>query len=73
MTSAVVSLIQMELDITSLAHVIGDNKIAACFMEASEARKKAMNSIFWNSERGQWLDYWLSNFDASKVVSCTKL
>ncbi|KAL2453509.1 Trehalase [Abeliophyllum distichum] len=59
-------ILKMELDITSLAHVIGDNKIAARFKEASEARKKAMNSIFWNAEMGQWLDYWLSNFDASK-------
>ncbi|KAL2535021.1 Trehalase [Abeliophyllum distichum] len=59
-------ILKMELDITSLAHVIGDNKIAARFKEASEARKKAMNSIFWNVEMGQWLDYWLSNFDASK-------
>ncbi|KAL2547598.1 Trehalase [Forsythia ovata] len=59
-------ILKMELDITSLANVIGDNKIAAHFMEASEARKKAMNSIFWNAEMGQWLDYWLSNFDASK-------
>lgn len=59
-------ILKMELDITSLAHVIGDNKIAARFMEASETRKKAMNSIFWKAEMGQWLDYWLSNFDASK-------
>ncbi|CAK9169263.1 unnamed protein product [Ilex paraguariensis] len=54
-------ILKMELDIAFLANVIGESSIAARLMEASQARQKAMNSVFWNEEMGQWLDYWLQN------------
>ncbi|KAJ6714294.1 TREHALASE [Salix viminalis] len=31
------------------------------FLEAAEARKKAINSVFWNGKMGQWFDYRLAN------------
>ncbi|KAG6636500.1 hypothetical protein CIPAW_11G115500 [Carya illinoinensis] len=31
------------------------------FLKGSQARMKAFKSIFWNSEMGQWLDYWLND------------
>ncbi|GFS44444.1 trehalase 1 [Actinidia rufa] len=43
-----------------LANVTGDCATSAHFLEAAEARKEAMNAVFWNEEMGQWLDYWLS-------------
>ncbi|KAI8546163.1 hypothetical protein RHMOL_Rhmol07G0096200 [Rhododendron molle] len=52
-------ILKMELDIVFLANVIGDSTTAAHFIEAAQARKRAMNAIFWNEEMGQWLDYWL--------------
>lgn len=52
---------QMELDIAFMAKTIGDSLTAEHFLEASEARRTAINSIFWNTEKGQWFDYWLSN------------
>ena len=61
-------LVQMELDIAFLANVIGESSIAARLMEASQARQKAINSVFWNEEMGQWLDYWLQNDSKCKVV-----
>ncbi|XP_028079693.1 trehalase-like [Camellia sinensis] len=54
-------LFQMELDIAFLANVTGDCTISVHFQEAAQARKQAMNSVFWNAEMGQWFDYWLSN------------
>lgn len=64
----------MELDIAFLANVTGDNNTALRFTEASGARKKAMNSIFWNAEMGQWVDYWLNSSNTSKVkYLCTIL
>lgn len=51
----------MELDISNLARAVGDYGTAEYFLEASLVRKKTINSIFWNSEKGQWLDYWLDN------------
>lgn len=51
----------MELDIAFFAKAIGDSSTTDFFLKASEARRKAINSIFWNSKKGQWLDYWLSN------------
>ncbi|XP_058203654.1 probable trehalase [Rhododendron vialii] len=54
-------ILQMELNIAFLANVTGDKITAAHFLEAAEARKQAMNSVFWNEEMGQWLDYWISD------------
>ncbi|KAE9451083.1 hypothetical protein C3L33_16996, partial [Rhododendron williamsianum] len=54
-------ILKMELDIAFLVNVIGDSTTAAHFLEAAQARKRAMNAIFWNEEMGQWLDYWLSD------------
>ncbi|KAL0313316.1 UNVERIFIED_CONTAM: Trehalase [Sesamum radiatum] len=62
-----VFILKMELDIAFLAHVVGDAVTAARFREASQARKKAINSVLWNAEMQQWLDYWLSDSNASKV------
>ncbi|KAL3499182.1 hypothetical protein ACH5RR_038275 [Cinchona calisaya] len=59
-------ILKMELDIAFLANVTGDSSIAARFTEASRARQKAMNSIFWNAEKGQWFDYWLTETNTSK-------
>ncbi|XP_022995786.1 probable trehalase [Cucurbita maxima] len=56
-----VFILKMELDISNLARAVGDFCLAYKFLEASLVRKKTINSIFWNSEKGQWLDYWLDN------------
>lgn len=57
----------MELNIAFLANVTGDRNTAAHFLEVAEARKQAINSIFWNEEMGQWLDYWISDKTTCKV------
>ncbi|KAF3434222.1 hypothetical protein FNV43_RR25325 [Rhamnella rubrinervis] len=54
-------ILGMELDIASLAKVIGDYDISKHFFEAAQAREKAIRSVFWNAEMGQWLDYWLND------------
>ncbi|XP_073285554.1 trehalase-like isoform X1 [Primulina huaijiensis] len=54
-------ILKMELDISSLARITGNAITAARFRDSAEARKKAINSILWNAEMGQWLDYWLSD------------
>lgn len=51
----------MELDIFYLAKATGDHNMSKSFMEASQARKKAMESVFWSQAMGQWLDYWFSD------------
>ncbi|KAB1215510.1 Trehalase [Morella rubra] len=56
-----VFILRMELDIASLAKVTGDEKTAEHFLKASQDRLTAIKSIFWNSNKGQWLDYWLSD------------
>lgn len=58
----------MELDIAFLAKVVGENTIAKDFLKASQTRVKAFNSVFWNENMGQWLDYWLDNAAGCKVV-----
>lgn len=61
----------MEHDIAFLANVIGESSTVARFTEASQNRQKAMNRILWNTEMGQWLDYWLGNSNTSEVgMSC---
>ena len=62
----------MELDIAFLAKVTGDNSTAEHFLKASQARKEAIKSVFWNAEMGQWLDYWL-NDSKCQVVSDAKV
>ncbi|KAJ8764845.1 hypothetical protein K2173_010310 [Erythroxylum novogranatense] len=57
-----VFLLKMELDIAFLASSTGDKSIAERFLKASKARKTAINSIFWNAEERQWLDYWLTDY-----------
>lgn len=54
-------ILKMELDISFFAKVIGDHTTAKSFLEASQARRKAITSVFWNAKMGQWLDYWLNN------------
>ncbi|KAK3228083.1 hypothetical protein Dsin_007945 [Dipteronia sinensis] len=56
-----VFVLRMELDIAFLAKVVGDNATSERFLVASTARKQAFNSVFWNEEKGQWLDYWINN------------
>lgn len=51
----------MELNIAFFAKVTGDNSTAKHFLEISDVRKKAINSVFWNASMKQWLDCWLSN------------
>lgn len=52
-------ILKMELDIAFLAKTTGQPCIAENFSSASEVRRKAIVSIFWNDRKGQWLDYWL--------------
>ncbi|XP_027345967.1 probable trehalase [Abrus precatorius] len=54
-------LLGMECNIAYFAKVIGDNSTAEHFLEVSDARKKAMNSVLWSEDMKQWLDYWLTN------------
>ncbi|KAL6545507.1 Trehalase [Orobanche gracilis] len=56
-----VFILKMELDIVFLAKETGDESTAKSFLKASQARKEAIDSIFWNDKMGQWLDYWLTN------------
>lgn len=58
----------MELDISFLAKVSGKTSDCLHFKEASNARKKAMDAIFWNEEKGQWFDYWLDPDSNRKVT-----
>lgn len=58
----------MELDIAFLAKVTGDERTTEHFLKASQARMKAFKSIFWNSEMGQWLDYWLNDSTCQVVL-----
>ncbi|TYG43488.1 hypothetical protein ES288_D11G020800v1 [Gossypium darwinii] len=52
--------LRMELDIAFFAKIVGDDAIAEDFLTASHTRKKAFNSVFWNENMGQWVDYWLN-------------
>ncbi|KNA23336.1 hypothetical protein SOVF_025760 [Spinacia oleracea] len=53
-------ILKMEFDIAYFAKIAGDNSIAAQFLEASKAREKAFNSVFWNEKMSQWLDCWIT-------------
>ncbi|KAF6146017.1 hypothetical protein GIB67_033376 [Kingdonia uniflora] len=61
-------ILQMELNIATLARTIGDKNITDFFLKASEARQTAMNSVFWNAKQGQWLDYWLNSTNPCEEV-----
>nr|GEY97235.1 probable trehalase isoform X1 [Tanacetum cinerariifolium] len=61
-------VLKMELDITFLANVTGETSHALHFNRASKARKKAMDTVFWNAEKGQWFDYWLNDSSSGKDV-----
>lgn len=61
-------MIQMELHISVFAKAVGDDKTAECFLEASNARKEAIDCVFWNESMGQWLDYWLINGTSCEVI-----
>ncbi|KAI5017512.1 hypothetical protein ZWY2020_042400 [Hordeum vulgare] len=50
---------KMERDIVVFAKLIGEKTTAEIFSQASEARHTAIESLLWNSEMEQWLDYWL--------------
>ncbi|KAB1215506.1 Trehalase [Morella rubra] len=64
---------EMELDIAALAKVTGDKSTAEHFLKASQDRVMAIKSIFWNSNKGQWLDYWLSDSTCQVVSLCKSL
>ncbi|CAL4915149.1 unnamed protein product [Urochloa decumbens] len=52
-------IFKMEQDIAAFAKLVGDNATSEKFLKASKARHIAIDSILWNSEMDQWLDYWL--------------
>ncbi|KAK7306857.1 hypothetical protein VNO77_44817 [Canavalia gladiata] len=54
-------LLGMERNIALFAEVTGDYNAAKHFLKLSDARKKAMNSVLWNEDMKQWLDYWLTD------------
>lgn len=64
--------VQMELDIAFFAKIVGEDAIAEDFLTASHTRKKAFNSVFWNENMGQWVDYWLNYGAEPKVCLCPK-
>jgi alpha,alpha-trehalase len=50
---------QMEQDIAFFAKLIGESTTSEIFSEASKARHNAIDSVLWNADMEQWLDYWL--------------
>ncbi|KAK1258408.1 putative trehalase [Acorus gramineus] len=54
-------ILKMELDIAFFAQITGDHSTADKFSVASQARRAAMDSIFWNNKMNQWFDYWLTD------------
>ncbi|GAU11826.1 hypothetical protein TSUD_75770 [Trifolium subterraneum] len=60
-------ILGMELNIAFFANVTGDHSTAKHFMQISDIRKEAINSVFWNANMKQWLDSWLSNTTHEKV------
>jgi alpha,alpha-trehalase len=59
----------MERDIAAFAKLLGENATSEKFLKASKARHTAIDSILWNSEMEQWLDYWLpTDGDCQKQV-----
>jgi len=62
-----VFLLQMELNIEFFAKTLGESSIAETFIQASNARHIAIDTILWNNEMGQWLDYWLDPLKCEHV------
>lgn len=60
-------MLQMEHDIAFFAELIGEKNTLERFVMASQARKEAITSIFWNEQMGQWLDYWLNDSNSCLV------
>ncbi|KAL6906457.1 hypothetical protein ACP4OV_004058 [Aristida adscensionis] len=58
-------IFKMECDIAIFAKLIGENATSETFLEASKARHIAIDSILWNTEMEQWLDYWLLPTDGN--------
>ncbi|XP_025801375.1 probable trehalase [Panicum hallii] len=50
---------KMERDIEFFAELTGEHTTSKEFSETAKARQIAIDSILWNSEMEQWLDYWL--------------
>lgn len=61
----------MELNIAFFANVTGDNSTAKHFRKISDVRKEAINSIFWNANKKQWFDCWLSDAESEVFSSAT--
>ncbi|XP_047330419.1 probable trehalase [Impatiens glandulifera] len=59
-------ILKMEHDIAFLAKENGDQRLSIHFLNVARARKLAIESIFWNSEEGQWFDYWLNDKSGHK-------
>ncbi|PON73594.1 Glycoside hydrolase [Parasponia andersonii] len=60
-------ILGIELDISFLSKVTGDYTVSKHFLKTSQARKKAIEFVFWNAQTGQWHDYWLSNSQCKRV------
>uniref|UniRef100_A0A0E0F014 alpha,alpha-trehalase n=1 Tax=Oryza meridionalis TaxID=40149 RepID=A0A0E0F014_9ORYZ len=52
-------ILKMEQDIAFFAKLIGESTTSEIFSEASKARHNAIESVLWNADMEQWLDYWL--------------
>uniref|UniRef100_A0A0D3HFQ8 Trehalase n=1 Tax=Oryza barthii TaxID=65489 RepID=A0A0D3HFQ8_9ORYZ len=52
-------ILKMEQDIAFFAKLIGESTTSEIFSEASKARHNAIDSVLWNTDMEQWLDYWL--------------
>jgi alpha,alpha-trehalase len=50
-------LYKYETDFARSARILGDERAAAHWDEAAEARKKAMNKLMWDKVRGLYYDY----------------
>ncbi|XP_031478061.1 probable trehalase [Nymphaea colorata] len=59
-------ILKMELDLAHFAIILGNASVSEAYEAASKLRIEAMNSVFWNTERGQWLDYWFGNSSTSE-------
>ncbi|KAG8084107.1 hypothetical protein GUJ93_ZPchr0010g8488 [Zizania palustris] len=62
-------ILKMEQDIAFFAELIGENTVSESFSEASNARYNAIESVLWNSDMEQWLDYWLPTDGNGQVLT----
>ena len=58
----------MERDIAVFADLIGEKVTAEIFAGASKARHTAIETVLWNPEMEQWLDYWLPTDGKCQVL-----